>query len=146
MKYRFVFILLTGFFAACNHELGYIPDSSVSVGLFTPVQLNHDTTVIYLSDFFPEPGIIDSIDIIGVDHSSWSESSHELTIVSSDKMPVISELRIWVAQDPYSVLMVGQDAKKDIPVLYTHTYERCEIKSCLIPGLININLLSMGNG
>ncbi len=216
MKYRFVFILLTGFFAACNHELGYIPDSSVSVGLFTPVQLNHDTTVIHLSDFFPEPGIIDSIDIIGVDHSSWSESSHELTIVSSDKMPVISELRIWIAGNSYSVilkksqkqwvelvydpgnkvhkmvqapgefngwtpsrapltikdgkwaaslllipgtyqyqfivdgkwmtdpanpdsvdnnmgafnsvLVVGQDAKKDIPVLYTHTYERCEIK------------------
>lgn len=84
-----------------------VPDLSIHndshiTGLASPVRLNPDTTVIHLSDYFPDPSVVDSI-ILNGRNVPFDRDWYSLIYVSGTENPAIFEMQAWVKQIPYSI-------------------------------------------
>ncbi len=82
--------------AACNTEKGKpaIDADSYIIGLTLPVKLNVDQTEVPLSDFYLEPGQIESFRIDGLENEFYDRNGDILTIQTAPGMPAILSLEV----------------------------------------------------
>ena len=110
--YSLLFILLI--YACSEQEVSYPTDSNI-VGLGSPLQLNPETTEVYLEDYFSDVSAIDSV--ILPDNLRGELSADKKTLVISGApadFPFLSVLKIWSGGFPYSILV-----KKSKKINYT---------------------------
>lgn len=82
-----------------------IPEESAIVGLATPIELNTDTTVVYLNDFFPDVSVIDYVHIEHLDYK-LSDDKKKITLIAPETdFPKLLMLKVYVNNFTYSVLV-----------------------------------------
>ena len=79
--------------------------------LIQPVQLNIDSTILNLNDFFIDPSKIDSVSFSKNYKGSWNKKENTVLIVAGDKLPALTELKLWSEGNPVSVLLKRSQKK-----------------------------------
>ncbi len=74
-------------------------------GLASPINLELETTVVYLEDYFTDVSIIQNIGAPADFVSILSADKKQLTLIAPDSVPFLSELKITTAQATYSILL-----------------------------------------
>ena len=75
-------------------------------GLASPINLEVDTTVVYLEDYFVDVNAIKEIEAPGFLEFGLSEDRKKLIlIVIKDSVPILSQLNITTAKDKYTILL-----------------------------------------
>lgn len=75
-------------------------------GLASPIQLNIDTTIVYLEDYFTDVSAIQRIEIPEFLTQQLSADKKTLTLINNKtEVPFLSELKITTAQNTYSILL-----------------------------------------
>ena len=103
-----MFLLL----GACSHGFDHIPDRQIARGIFSPIQLGLDTTLVYISDYIPEHALVDSISMDDMKTGHWKRTGNEIIILAGKDMPMLSVLKMWVGDTPYAVLMKKSRKRK----------------------------------
>jgi len=82
------------------------PEESFIVGLASPVNLNTDTTIIYVKDYIPQDVEIMSITTHeAIQHKFSNDSLQIILKVISDDLPKLSFLKLNVGYVEYSILL-----------------------------------------
>ncbi len=94
--------------ACCKPERETLfPSESKIIGLASPIQIEGDSTIVYLSDFFLERDL-ESIDsVTGIDELEFEQINKNKLLIKkrSDDFPYVSEIVIWVEEEPYSIFV-----------------------------------------
>ncbi len=94
MKKSFYLILILLTIAGCRRaERVHLPATSNIVGLASPVLLEYDTTVVYLSDYFRDTSAIEGIEIPGMADSLFHLRDGRVTIA-----PVAATEAVYLLQ------------------------------------------------
>lgn len=74
-------------------------------GLAQPIQLELDSTVIYLSDYFTDVSVIKSVDV--PEELTWELSADKsmLRLYAGDQVPVLSNLTVTTSKATYTILL-----------------------------------------
>jgi len=131
-KKVFIPILILSVLLSCNekrHEI-LIHDHVDIVGLASPVNLNPNTTDIYLTDYFMDVSRIDSI-YIGGSKVDFQKNSEKIIFIANDQTPILDEMTVWVKGVPFSILLRRSDK---VECLFEfdpegHDYETVRIKA-----------------
>jgi glycosidase len=107
MKHSLRVLPLLLLLAACSGKNGFhIPAEPAMIGLAAPVTLPIDTGSILLQDFIVDVSQIDSVSAVAGVTTTLSANKEKLSLkVDAAKVQPLSELRIWVKGDVYSVLL-----------------------------------------
>ena len=99
MKKIIIFSLLVFFL---NHTFS----QSEIFGLASPINLEVDTTVVYLEDYFVDVNAIKEIEAPGFLEFGLSADNKKLfLIVIKDSVPILSQLNITTSKETYSILL-----------------------------------------
>ena len=94
-------------FAACHNVNIKVPEKSEIFGLATPVNLQRDTTLIHLTDYFDDVSLIDSVtinrNILKV--LLYPDKKTVMLIPNDKKLPGLSEMKVWIKDYSYSILL-----------------------------------------
>jgi len=84
-----------------------IPSQSLIYGLASPLQLGEGRTELPLQDYFLDPALVDSAQVHPALSARLSADRQTLSIevVQPDKLPVLSEMRVWAEGFSYSILV-----------------------------------------
>ncbi|MFN0275685.1 MAG: alpha-amylase family glycosyl hydrolase, partial [Chitinophagales bacterium] len=75
-------------------------------GLASPIQLETDTTIVYLEDYFTDVSVIQKIETPDILKQELSADKKILKLTSiKNEIPFLSELKITTAINTYSILM-----------------------------------------
>ncbi|MCD4773711.1 MAG: hypothetical protein K8R41_10060 [Bacteroidales bacterium] len=96
-------LLLVIILAGCSSRQIEIHQSKDIVGLASPVQLNTDSTIIYLEDYFVDISKIESVKLNGKT-VSLSEDNKKAIIKSEESFPRLMEMEVIVNGIPYQIL------------------------------------------
>jgi len=104
--YLFTFlIIMTSCKNVLEKSVNY-PEKSLLVGLASAVQLNIDTTLISISDYFPTNPKIDSIELNPNLKSEIINNNKEILLtIISDTLPNLSVLNVYIGKEIYSLLL-----------------------------------------
>jgi glycosidase len=109
MKKIFVLIILSVLSFSCNFSKEKslkVPGKSEIFGLASPVQLQIDSTIVHLQDYFDD---VSKIDSINCDKNLYKHLSNDKKILllklKSDSLPLLSTLDVWVEGFKYSILL-----------------------------------------
>ncbi|MBN1251610.1 MAG: hypothetical protein JXR51_05585 [Bacteroidales bacterium] len=118
-KLSLIFILPIILFSCNNNDFKIKnPENSDIYGLTIPVKLDFKSTIIHLTDFFVEPKVIDSISLNNFFEIKQDTVNNTIIINQlTDNVPFISELKFFVKEKKYSVLLF-KNQKKNIVVKY----------------------------
>ena len=114
MKRTFTLILVTIILFACNSnrfDLKYSGDSEI-FGLASPIDLNIDTTTVFLDDFVNNVEIIDSVTSGKNGNINLSDNNKTLTIISNNDLPKLIDINCWINGVPYSLLAKKSEKEK----------------------------------
>jgi len=102
-----LFIALLSLFSGCgNNEDIPMAKAPEIIGIATPVQLQIDSTVIELSDYFRHPKNIDSVFTDNLFTYRISPDSSEMTLLPHEKnFPRLSVMKVWIDGFAYSILL-----------------------------------------
>ena len=80
------------------------PEESRVLGLASPIQLEGDTTVVYLSDYFFEEDLSAIDSIIGDQELKFEQKNKDELLIKrrSEQVPYVSEMVVWLEGEPYS--------------------------------------------
>lgn len=91
------------FFSICSFK---VFSQSEIFGLASPIQLNMDTTVVYLEDYFTDVSAIQNFEAPGFLKQQISADKKLHTLISvNQEIPFLSELKITTTKDVYSILL-----------------------------------------
>lgn len=131
-------IIILSFLAiSCQRgvELNNVPDKPVVNDLLTVVQLLGDSTEVVMTDYFPNPSVIDSICMPNVFSYSLSDDKSKLTIkCNNSELPKLNVMDVWVSEAKYS-LVIRKGRK--IPVNFEYNPNDKKVKSVQLTGQIN---------
>lgn len=95
-------------FSSCfdnKRQCGF-PTKTIVSGLFTPVVLQPDSSVIYLTDFFPDTSLIDSFSVPDDFAYSFDKKEMILTLFSEKQyINALSELKVFSGSVAYSIML-----------------------------------------
>lgn len=118
MKNLIPFLLFAALLFSCQKpEYPTFPESSAVIGLALPLQLNPGGNEIFLTDFFPDPTVIDSVYFNGRKLSLTEDNTKSFIRAPRDGKPIM-ELLVWVDGYPWSV-----PVKNSRKVLTTLTFD-----------------------
>ena len=101
-------------FFSCNSnkfDLKYTNDSEI-FGLASPIDLNIDTTFVFLDDYFNNVERIDSVTCEKNRGLSLSDNNEILTMISNDELPKLTVVNCWINGVPYSLLAKKSEKEK----------------------------------
>ena len=105
----FASLLMLGAMWSCQTRPDMIfPDGDAIFGLASPVQLEGDTTKVYLTDYFVMGTEADIDSVTGTERLGYllADDRQELHIVArSNFIPHLSEMKIWKEGTPYSIMV-----------------------------------------
>ncbi len=106
-------------FSACNISAPHLDIHSTPqiIGLASPVKLQPGATTIYLTDYFINPSLIDSI-FINEKKIKTGDGSDSFIYQPESDLPPLSEMKVWIDGIPYSILV-----KKSKKTGYTFTFD-----------------------
>ncbi len=122
-KYLLIIILpVLIFLHSCGEEHIFrefkFPDINPIVGLASPVNLNTDTTIIFIKDYFPEDYLFDSVSYDYNLNAEFTEDSSQLKLtVISDNLPKLSTLKFYLLGTEQDILL-----KKSEKIIQTFTF------------------------
>ncbi|MBI9037970.1 MAG: hypothetical protein JEY97_07550 [Bacteroidales bacterium] len=114
MKRIFTTLIITISIFGCNDnkfDLKYSDESEI-LGLASPIDLNIDTTSVFLTDFFNNVEKIDSITCEKNENISLSDNNEILTIISNNDLPKLINISCWINGIPYSLLAKKSEKEK----------------------------------
>ncbi len=112
-------IILSLLLWACNRpqELN-LPEKEEIFGLGSPIQLKHDITNVFLTDYFPDPGVIDSVRTHqGLTILQFGRSGKIALKVEADTLPWLMTLDVYAKGHKYSIPL-----RKSRKIKYTFTF------------------------
>ncbi|MFN8310855.1 MAG: alpha-amylase family glycosyl hydrolase [Chitinophagales bacterium] len=91
-----------------------------------PLQLNYDTTTIYLSDYFIHPEKIDSVQFTkGLD---WKQNAdHTIFLKSVTAAKPMYEMKLWCGGFPYSILLKAPQQREVIFSVTDKNYKQVQL-------------------
>ncbi len=102
-------LMILGAMWSCQTRPDMIfPDGDAIFGLASPVQLEGDTTKVYLTDYFVMGTEADIDSVTGTERLGYllADDRQELHIVArSNFIPHLSEMKIWKDGIPYSIMV-----------------------------------------
>jgi cyclomaltodextrinase len=120
-------ILCLWLLSACNKKQQSTYKDAKIYGLASPIQLTGDTTRVILSDYFPEPVIIDSItNDIGLKTSTVDDFM--FLVSTAETTAPIGNLTIFAEGIPYSLLIKNKKTKKTSIVVADKEFGKLSIK------------------
>ncbi len=122
-------------FSSCSQSVEKPPNlQSEIIGLASPITLQMGETKIILADFFSHPLEIDSVTA----NPLTAKISEDKTILylndNGQKIPTLSELKVWIKNNPYSILLKKQ---KKIHYQFLFAEHNKKFKSVSIAGEFN---------
>ncbi len=135
-KIVYLTLIIAGLTACSGKQSGnYIPDSSEIRGLATPIQLNGTINEVILEDYFLDVSKIDSISVCPeIDFLISSDKKHLRLIASNSNIPQLSELKVWMKNTPYSILVKKSNK---IPILLSYDSKGRKVKKVQVKGQFN---------
>ena len=105
MKKILFFLLISLLAISCARETKLsIPEHSDLFGLASPIQLNNDITPVWLTDYFPEPKVIDSVKPpAGLDMTMFGKNGKIALKIVSDSLPWLMTLDVYAHGYKYSI-------------------------------------------
>lgn len=102
-------IIVFAFFGGCrpNVEFNLLADS-LMVGLASPIQLNPDTTLVVVSDYFPTVPTFDSVTATQGIKVSINDSVIQLVVFGAG-LPSTGTISFYVGNDQYDILLKRSD-------------------------------------
>ena len=113
MKRIFTLIIIAAIFFGCNSyrfDLKY--SGSEIFGLASPIDLNIDTTIVILDDYFNNVEKIDSVSCEKNRNLKLSDNNEILTIISEIDQPRLTIINCWINGVPYSLLAKKSEKEK----------------------------------
>ena len=122
----FIGLFFIGLFAGCSTESFKLADSPLVKGLNSPVVLQPGTTSMVTEDYVTDPS---EIDTLLYDSSAFfadlSFDKKNITIVPKSGMPPISDLKMLVGGEPFSIPVKRSDK---IPVVFSYPAMNKDVK------------------
>ncbi|KAB2866703.1 MAG: alpha-amylase, partial [Bacteroidales bacterium] len=116
-------------------ELKNVPEKPAVNDLLTVVQLLGDSTEVVMTDYFPNPTVIDSVCMPNVFSHSLSDDKSKLTIkCNNSELPKLNVMDVWVSGAKYSLVL--RKGRK-IPVNFEYNPSGKKVKSVQLTGQIN---------
>mgnify|MGYP000909592158 CR=1 FL=1 len=116
-------------------ELKNVPEKPAVNDLLTVVQLLGDNTEVVMTDYFPNPTVIDSVCMPNVFSHSLSDDKSKLTIkCNNSELPKLNLMDVWVSGAKYSLVL--RKGRK-IPVNFEYNPSGKKVKSVQLTGQIN---------
>lgn len=116
-------------------ELKNVPEKPAVNDLLTVVQLLGDSTEVVMTDYFPNPTVIDSVCMPNVFSYSLSDDKSKLTIkCNNSELPKLNVMDVWVSGAKYSLVL--RKGRK-IPVNFEYNPSGKKVKSVQLTGQIN---------
>lgn len=116
-------------------ELKSVPEKPVVNDLLTVVQLLGDSTDIVMTDYFPNPSVIDSVCMPNAFSYALSDDKSKLTIkCNNSELPKLNVMDVWVSGAKYSLVL--RKGRK-IPVNFEYNPKGAKVKSVQLTGQIN---------
>lgn len=116
-------------------ELKNVPEKPAVNDLLTVVQLLGDSTEVVMTDYFPNPAVIDSVCMPNVFSYSLSDDKSKLTIkCNNSELPKLNVMDVWVSGAKYSLVL--RKGRK-IPVNFEYNSSGKKVKSVQLTGQIN---------
>ncbi|MGE0076542.1 MAG: alpha-amylase family glycosyl hydrolase [Bacteroidales bacterium] len=134
---KLTFIILSVMAIACQpkSELKNVPEKSDVNNLLSVIQLLGDSTQIILTDYFPNPSIIDSVSVPNFVTQTVSADKTKMLLVGSNvTMPKLFVVNVWSKGCKYS-LVVRKGRK--VPVHFEYNPQGKKIKTVQLAGQIN---------
>ena len=107
-------MIFTSLLLACvrseNKKLNQFPEKSIIHGLASPIQLNHDSTMVYLEDYFVDAQLIDSVNCNL--QSQLSVDKKLLTLIANQSSNIPNVIDVWSQGHCYSILVRPSKKKK----------------------------------
>jgi glycosidase len=138
MKYRLLALITVTFLVSSCHRSLRIEHATTSTAvndLLSAIQLAGDSTWVYLTDYFPDPTVIDSLSIPSPFQYRLSDDKAFLTLkVDNQSLPSLSTITVWAKGDGYC-LLVRKNRK--LPVTFTFDPQGKKVNSVQLAGQIN---------
>ncbi|MDI3526919.1 MAG: cyclomaltodextrinase / maltogenic alpha-amylase / neopullulanase [Tenuifilum sp.] len=138
MKFRLLILIIATFLASSCQKgvmLEVATNEPVFTNPLTAIQLAGDSTLVYLTDYFPDPSQIDSVSVPSPFNFRLSSDKAFLTLkVDNQKIPFLSTIFIWSKGDKYC-LLVRKNRK--LPVTFTYNPKGRKVSKVQLAGQIN---------
>ncbi len=134
---RLLVVILSVLAISCQKgtELMNVPEKPVVNDLLTVVQLLGDSTEVAMTDYFPNPSVIDSVCMPNVFSYALSGDKSKLTIkCNNSELPKLNVMDVWVSGAKYSLVL--RKGRK-IPVNFEYNPNGKKVKSVQLTGQIN---------
>jgi len=116
-------------------ELKNVPEKPAVNDLLTVVQLLGDSTEVVMTDYFPNPSVIDSVCMPNMFSYTLSDDKSKLTIkCNNSELPKLNVMDVWVSGANYSLVL--RKGRK-IPVNFEYNPSGKKVKSVQLTGQIN---------
>ncbi len=116
--FLFFYLLFFSLILGCQQNTIEFPENPEIKVLAAPIQINPDSTKIFLRDFFPGKPEIDSFAHSQFLSLNFDEKKYNLNLqVKSESLPLLSVLKVWVKNQAYDLLL-----KKSPKIKYKFTY------------------------
>lgn len=116
-------------------ELKNVPEKPTVNDLLTVVQLLGDSTEVVMTDYFPNPSVIDSVCMPNMFFYTLSDDKSKLTIkCNNSELPKLNVMDVWVSGAKYSLVL--RKGRK-IPVNFEYNSSGKKVKSVQLTGQIN---------
>lgn len=116
-------------------ELKNVPEKPTVNDLLTVVQLLGDSTEVVMTDYFPNPSVIDSVCMPNMFSYTLSDDKSKLTIkCNNSELPKLNVMDVWVSGANYSLVL--RKGRK-IPVNFEYNPSGKKVKSVQLTGQIN---------
>lgn len=138
MKYKFLYLTIVTFLlSSCQKglRLDYATTHPVVKSPLSVIQLTGDSTLVYMTDFFPDPRVIDSVTIPSPFQYDLSSDNAFLTLkVDNQTLPWLSTITVWAKGDRFC-LLVRKNRKLSVP--FTFDPQGKKFKTVQLAGQIN---------
>ncbi|MEW5846667.1 MAG: alpha-amylase family glycosyl hydrolase [Bacteroidota bacterium] len=138
MKYNLLPVIIATFLlSSCQKglQIDYATTNPVVSNPLSAIQLTGDSTLVYLTDYFPDPSVIDSLSIPSPFQYRLSGDKAFLTLkVNNQSLPSLSTIAVWSKGDRYC-LLVRKNRK--LPVTFTYDPQGKKVNTVQLAGQIN---------
>lgn len=105
---------------SCGRKEVVLPDVSGIYDLASPVRLNPDTTVVFMSDYFLSPEKVKKVQTSSGLKAEWSGDRQVLKLIRQGEMLPMENLRLTYEGYTYDIPLIGASREADkAPEIYT---------------------------
>lgn len=120
----FLLLFLTPFLSGCKKGMTPIPTGDHITGLASPVQLNADSTLLFLSDYLDEPSSLSSWTLPAGFTARMTSDSSQMWIFHPDSItPTLSTMALECGSSRYDLLL-RRSRKQTVVLSYTPREDR----------------------